>query len=73
MSEVCCKRLAEFSNGYAAQHPEVEHFVYGHVHLARQIELDGDRRMTILGDWIEQFTYATFDGEKMRLCKFEAE
>lgn len=71
LKEVCAKRLEEFSNSYAATHPEVQHFVYGHVHLARHVELSSGRTMTITGDWIDQFTYATFDGETVSLHKHE--
>lgn len=70
IKEVCAKRLEEFSNTYAQQHPQVEHFVYGHVHLARQVDIAGGRTMTILGDWIDQFTYAVFDGDSVELLKF---
>ena len=65
--EVCCKRLEEFCSKHMSQHPEVQHYVFGHVHLARQLQLPGNRSMTILGDWIDQFTYATFDGNKVEL------
>ena len=69
--QVCCDRLETYSKEYLAQHPEVKHFIYGHVHLARHMELDGNRTMTILGDWIDQYTYATFDGHDVELHKFD--
>ncbi len=69
--QVCCKRLEDFSNEYAEAHSEVRHFVYGHVHLARHLDLPQGRTMTILGDWIDQFTYATFDGETVELHKID--
>lgn len=71
LKEVCCKRLQDFSNSYATEHPEVEHFVYGHLHLARQVNLDEGRTMTVTGDWIDQFTYCTFDGNKVELHRYE--
>jgi UDP-2,3-diacylglucosamine hydrolase len=61
IKEVCCHRLETFCNEYATQNPEVQHYMFGHVHLARQMTLNGNRTMTILGDWIDQDTYATFD------------
>ena len=40
----------------------------GHLHLAKHATLDEQgRTITILGDWITQNTYATFDGKEMRL------
>ncbi len=71
LKEVCCKRLETFCNEHLSQHPEVQHYVFGHVHLARQLSLPGDRTMTIIGDWIHQFTYATFDGYVVELHKFD--
>ena len=67
MKEVCCNRLEEFCRSHMAQHPDVVHYVFGHIHLARQLKLDESHTMTILGDWIEQFTYASFDGNKVEL------
>lgn len=67
LKEVCCKRLATFCDEHAAKHPEVQHYVFGHIHLAQQVALDENRTMTIIGDWIDQFTYAVFDGNEMRL------
>lgn len=67
IKEVCCGRLEKFCREHSSKHPEVKHYVFGHVHLARQVALEGDRTMTVLGDWIEQFTYAVFNGEHMQL------
>ena len=67
MKEVCCGRLEKFCREHSSKHPEVKHYVFGHVHLARQVMLDGDRTMTVLGDWIDQFTYAVFNGEQVQL------
>jgi len=70
VKEVCSKRLEDYCHDYVSQHPEVSHFVFGHVHLARQINIDDKRTMTVLGDWIDQFTYATFDGDNIKLEHF---
>ena len=71
--ERCAQDLTAFSRDYAAAHPQVEHFVYGHLHLARHSELGEGRTVTFLGDWISQFTYATFDGQVMQLHHFHPE
>lgn len=73
IKEVCCDRLEKFCIDHAASHPEVEHYVFGHVHLARQLILNNNRTMTILGDWIDQFTYASYDGKNVEMRKFYAE
>ncbi|MDD3458263.1 MAG: UDP-2,3-diacylglucosamine diphosphatase [Weeksellaceae bacterium] len=55
---------------YARKKLEMEHFDYflfGHRHLPMQIELGGNSTYVNLGDWINHFTYAVFDGEKLKL------
>lgn len=52
-----------------AQHPEVRHYVFGHLHLARLTQVD-DAQVVFLGDWIDQDTYAVFDGNQMTLHTF---
>ncbi len=63
--------LLQFSADHHRQHPDVDHYVYGHLHLADQERLDSGATVTILGDWIRQFTYAVFDGEQLQLLKWE--
>ena len=44
-----------------------DHFIFGHRHMALEIELGENSRYTNLGDWINHFTYGVFDGETMKL------
>lgn len=46
------------------------HFVFGHRHLPLEIDLNEKSKYTNLGDWIQFFTYAEFDGEKLQLKTF---
>lgn len=55
---------------YAKKKLESEHFdffVFGHRHLPMRIELNEKSAYVNLGDWVEHFTYAVFDGEKLKL------
>ncbi len=54
-----CKRKLE------TQH--YDHFIFGHRHLPLEIKLNEKSTYTNLGDWISYFTYAVFDGEKLKL------
>lgn len=68
------KTIREFTKAYHRAHPEIEHFVYGHLHLEVEEEIAPGCTMTILGEWLTSFTYATFDGKKIELKNFhEAE
>ncbi len=47
-----------------------DHFIFGHRHLPLEIDLNGKSRYTNLGDWINYYTYAVFDGERLTLEKY---
>lgn len=45
-------------------------FVFGHRHLPLEIKLQENSMYINLGDWINYYTYAEFDGKEIRLRKF---
>lgn len=47
-----------------------DYFVFGHRHLPMEIKLSETSTYFNLGDWIEHYTYATFDGKTMELKSF---
>lgn len=50
------------------RHQAVDYFLFGHRHLPLDIELEkSGARYLNLGDWIQYFTYAVFDGQELRL------
>lgn len=67
--------LIEFSKEYLALHGDIRHFIYGHLHILRQEKLTPEADITILGDWITNFSYAVLekDGElKLKTHKPDA-
>lgn len=48
-----------------------DYFILGHRHNPIDWELSSTSRYINLGDWIRNFTYATFDGDKVELKKWE--
>lgn len=46
-------------------------FVFGHRHLPIDFRLTPESRYINLGEWINFFTYAVFDGQDMRLLSYE--
>ncbi len=64
----CIELLDEFARDYATKHPEVEHFVMGHLHSARLTPIDDRRSICHLGAWIyDYWSYARFDGQQLTL------
>jgi len=44
-----------------------DYMVYGHRHLVVQRVIGIDTQMVILGDWLQNFSYGVFDGEKFSM------
>lgn len=53
------------------QQVQYDYFVFGHRHLPLNIALPRNSRYFNLGDWIRNFTYASFDGTDVQLHKWE--
>ena len=61
------KMLTEFSEEYSKLNPDVHYFVYGHLHELEDVTLATGSHMVVLGDWIDRYTYAVFDGNQLTL------
>lgn len=48
-----------------------DHFIFGHRHIPFELQLNEKSRFTNLGDWLVNFTYAEFDGDKLLLKKYD--
>jgi len=48
-----------------------DYFVYGHRHVPINIPIGEHSNYICLGDWLNNFTYGVFDGEKFEVKKFE--
>lgn len=49
---------------------KIHFFVFGHRHLPVDYRLDDSSRYINLGDWINYFTYAVFDGKELDLHSY---
>jgi UDP-2,3-diacylglucosamine hydrolase len=49
----------------------IDYFIFGHRHQMADVELKKGSRYILLGDWITNFSYGTFDGETFTLNKFK--
>lgn len=60
--------LIHYCERKIAHSPEIDYFVFGHRHLPIDYVLSNGRSRYInLGDWLKFFSYAVFDGERMKL------
>lgn len=51
---------------------KVDFFVFGHRHIPFQTTIGEGSTFINLGDWLMNFTYAVFDGEKMDLLSYKS-
>ena len=61
--QYCKKKQAEKKRDF---------YIFGHRHLPLDIAIEDEARYLNLGDWITHFTYADFDGTKLKLKKWQA-
>ena len=64
------KALEKFSRARLARFPATRYFVFGHWHVAVRRRIAPDAEVVVLGDWIEHFTYACFDGASLHLRRW---
>ncbi|MDE7380676.1 MAG: UDP-2,3-diacylglucosamine diphosphatase [Muribaculaceae bacterium] len=68
------RNIREYALDYTRAHPDVEACIVGHFHVATVSELPHDRKLVVLGDWINRFTYGVIrPGESIKLEKFNWE
>ena len=63
-------RLVVHSKQVLETDPSINYFVYGHCHVPLEIILSPECKQISLGDWITNFSYGVFDGENLKICKF---
>jgi len=60
----------EYLVRFAKNHPNrdnIDYFIFGHRHFMLDLAIPANKRIIILGDWINHFSYAVFDGEHLYL------
>ncbi|MFM2156189.1 MAG: hypothetical protein RL516_938 [Bacteroidota bacterium] len=53
------------------QKEHYDYFIFGHRHMPLDKQLNNQSRYINLGEWINHFTYAVFDGQELQLKKFD--
>lgn len=48
----------------------IDYYIFGHRHILMNEEIKSNVRVILLGDWINYFSYAVFDGKELELKKF---
>ena len=64
------KILEEFAKSYLRTNTDISFFVFGHLHIMLDEKLSDSARLLIIGDWMQHFSFAEWDGEKLELKKY---
>lgn len=63
--------LIQYANDILhAQH--YDYFIFGHRHFPYEIELRKDSKIINLGEWINYYTYAVWDGQTLKLQRWNS-
>ncbi len=66
--------ITTFSEEYLAAHPEINYFLYGHLHLLERFLVSSGKEkaeVIVLGEWLSRFSYAYWDGDNLSLMRYE--
>ena len=61
------KRLTGFCQKTLEKQPNIDFFVFGHVHKPNVTMLNEHSKYISIGDWIRYFSYVEFDGENLEI------
>lgn len=64
------EHLALYAKQYLQAHPDTDYLIFGHRHILLDLMLSKKSRMMIIGDWLQYFSYAVFDGKDLTLEQF---
>lgn len=62
--------MYKFAQSFLKKEP-IDYFIFGHRHQMVNIPIAENSRFVLLGDWIKNFSYGVFDGEKFELLKYK--
>ena len=62
--------VENFAKEHAQSNPDIDFYVFGHLHTIANEPINDTTRCIVLGDWIDKFSYAVFDGENMFVEQF---
>ncbi|MCD4698439.1 MAG: UDP-2,3-diacylglucosamine diphosphatase [Bacteroidales bacterium] len=65
VNDIGIKRVSGYCKEVLKTQPDIDYFVFGHVHRPEIIELNDKAKYYSIGDWIRYFSYLEFDGKKL--------
>lgn len=64
------EHLVLYAKEYLQSHADTDYLIFGHRHILLDLMLSKKSRMMIIGDWLQYFSCAVFDGKDLILEQF---
>jgi UDP-2,3-diacylglucosamine hydrolase len=64
------EHLVLYAKAYIKEYPDIDYLIFGHRHILLDLMLNHKSRMMIIGDWMQYFSYAVFDGKTLNLEQY---
>lgn len=68
--EVSEEGMYKFAENYSRKE-RIDYYIFGHRHRMANVSLSENSNFVLLGDWINNFSYGVYDGEKFELKKYK--
>ena len=69
--ESLLKNLRNFVKDYHERHPDINYFIFGHIHVLSREEVEKGCEMIVLGEWIRTYSYAVMSATGLQLLKWK--
>ena len=63
--------IRNFVEEYHKEHPDIDYYVFGHIHVLSREEISAGTELIILGEWIHTFSYAKMSSSGLELLKWQ--
>ena len=63
--------LRNFVRTYHLNHPDVEYYIFGHIHLMAREEIEKGCELVVLGEWLKLFSYARLGDDGLELLQWK--
>lgn len=64
-------KLITFAKEHSSAHDDIDYYIFGHLHTVANEAVSDKARCIVLGDWIDKFSYAVFDGKTVQIMYYK--
>lgn len=69
-SNSALQNLTNFVKEHSKTNPDINYYIFGHLHIIANDKINNNTFCIVLGDWIDKFSYAVFNGQNISIEHF---